>query len=84
MVDQGMTCIDIRPLLAALDDPGSLARVLALSAMTDELARRDGQYAVLAAAIGELWPALIAKNPMKVRQAACKVLDECNRLACEQ
>jgi hypothetical protein len=80
MVDEVMTCIDIRPLLAALDDPGKLGEITALSAMIEKLAQRDGQYAVLDHAIAELWPAMIAKNPVKVRQAACKVLDECNRL----
>jgi hypothetical protein len=76
-----MPAIDIRSLLAALDDPGKLGEILAFSAMADELAQRDERYAGLADAIGELWPALIAKNPMKVRRAACKVADECDRLA---
>jgi hypothetical protein len=49
--------------------------------MADKLAQRDERYAGLAGTMGELWPALIAKNPLKVRQAACKVLDECDRLA---
>jgi hypothetical protein len=75
-----MTAIDIQSLIAAAHDPGMLGAITAYSEMADELAQRDERYAGLAAAIGELWLALIAKNPVKVRRAACKVADECDRL----
>jgi hypothetical protein len=75
-----MSRIDIRPLLAACNDPEKLGQITALSAMADELAQRDERYAGLANAMGELWPALIAKNPVEARRAAGKVLDECDRL----
>lgn len=73
--------IDIRPLLAALDDPGKLGQILALSAMADELAQRDVRYAALAGALGELWPAIVRKNVREVRRGACKVAEECDRLS---
>ena len=73
--------IDIAPLLAAINDPGRLGGIIAYSEMADELAQRDKRWANLADALGELWPAMVQKNPAKVNRAACKVLDECDRLA---
>ena len=76
-----MPAIDIRSLIAAAHDPGMLGAITAYSEMADELARRDERYAVLAAAIAELWCAIVAKNVREMRRAACTVLDECDRLA---
>jgi hypothetical protein len=73
--------IDIAPLLAAINDPGRLGGIIAYSEMADELAQRDKRWANLADAFGELWPAMVQKNPAKANRAACKVLDECDRLA---
>jgi hypothetical protein len=72
--------IDIRSLVAVIDDLGLLGQITAFSEMADELARRDEQYAILADAITELWLAMVVKNVREVRRAACKVVDELDRL----
>lgn len=76
-----MSTIDIRPLMAAINDPEKLGQISALSAMADELAQRDERYVVFAGAIGEIWSAMVARNPLKARRAVDKLLDECDRLS---
>jgi hypothetical protein len=80
-INAPMSTIDIRPLMAAINDPEKLGQISALSAMADELAQRDERYAVFAGAIGEIWSAMVARNPLKARRAVDKLLDECDRLS---
>jgi hypothetical protein len=71
---------DVTPLLAAIEDPGLLGKVVALAAQLEKHAGSDRRYEPLAHAADRLWVALLRRWPLEVHRAVQTILAECDRL----